>query len=336
MILITCTIASFVAQKGAKNIALLETSDDDLETTGNQERILIPISNIETTDELINLSVTIKSRKNKSGLYALNIIDNNTADEAADKKARKLLAKAAVTASATDNHLHELLRYDLNIVNGISSVVKEHKITDLVLGLHDKKGISDTFLGHLTEGILTRCNATTLIYKPSQPLATIKRHLIIVPDKAEKEIGFPFWLSKIWNIARNTGATLVFYATPETLKYIREVQSKHPIECKLSEFTDWNEFLILSRDMDNDNLLIILSRKSGSSFNPNMNKIPSYLNQYFQSVSFILVYPMQAGIIYPSTIDLKNPSILEPIEKLDEIGKTIANLFRRNKGWKRN
>lgn len=330
MILITCTIASFVAQKGAQNIAISETTEEDSAENENEERILIPISNIETTDELINLSVTIKSKKNKSGLFALCIINNNSTDEAADKRARKLLDKAVVTASATDNELHELLRYDLNIVNGISSVVKEHKITDLVLGLHDKKGISDTFLGNLTEGILTKCNTTTLIYKPSQPLGTVKRHLVVVPNKAEKEIGFPFWLVKVWNIARNTGAKLVFYANLETLKYIKDVHSKHPIDCEFYEFPDWNDFLILSRDIKNDdNLIIVLSRKDQPSFHSSMNKIHTYLNNYFQTVSFILIYPMQIGVTKDSGIDFTNPSIIEPIEKLDEIGKTIANLFRK-------
>ncbi|WP_236587655.1 cation:proton antiporter [Marivirga aurantiaca] len=331
MILITCTIASFVAQKGAKNIALSESTEEgESDDNDNPERILIPISNIETTDELINLSVTIKSQKNKSGLYALKIIDNNTTDEAADKKAREVLYKASVTASATDNHLNELLRYDLNIANGISSVVKEQGITDLVLGLHAKRGISDTFLGDLTEGLLSRCNTTTLIYKSSQPLSTIKRHFIIVPEKAEKEIGFPFWLVKVWNIARNTGAKLIFYANDETLNYIREIQTKHPVDCNFTTFTDWKDFLILSRDVNkDDNMIIVLSREHQVSYNKHMDEIPTYLNKYFQDNSFILVYPVQSAVENNSTIDFKNPSILEPIEKLDEIGKTIASLFRR-------
>lgn len=211
MILFTCTIASFVAQKGAKNIALLESTSASANDGQNQEKILIPISNIDTTDELINLGVTLKSKKNKDGLYALSIVDNNTLDGSADKQAKKILNRAAETASATDHLLHGLLRYDLNIVNGISSVVKEHKITDIILGLHVSKGISNSFLGNLTEGILTKCNTTTLIYKPAQPFGTIKRHIIIVPENAEKEMGFPFWIIKVWNIARNSGAKLLFY-----------------------------------------------------------------------------------------------------------------------------
>lgn len=330
MILITCTIASFVSQKGAKNIAMLETTGQETDETDHQEKILIPVSNSETIDELINLGVTIKSKKNKSGLYALSIIDSNSTDGSADKKAQKLLNKASVTASASDNILIELLRYDLNIVNGITGIVKENKISDLILGLHVKKGISDSFLGNLTEGILTKCNTTTLIYKPAQPFATINRHVIIVPENAEKEIGFPFWLIKIWNIARNTGSKLVFYATSETLDCIKEVQSKHPVECEFVVFNNWNDFLILSRDLhSNDNLIVILSRKERPSFNSNMTKIPTYLNKYFKNTSFILIYPMQSGVTDTAIIDLKNPSILEPLEKLDEIGKTIANLFRK-------
>ena len=330
MILFTCTIASFVAQKGAKNIALLESTDTTAEDEETQEKILIPISNIETTDELINLGVTIKSKKNKDGLFALSVVDNNTIDGSADKQAKKILNKAAVTASATDNLIHKLLRYHQNIVNGITSVAKEHKITDLILGLHINKGISDSFLGNLTEGILTKCNTTTLIYKPAQPFATIKRHIIIVPEYAEKEMGFPFWLIKVWNIARNSGAKLVFYAAQDTLKFIREIQSKHPIECEFEDFSDWDDFLILARNFhQDDNLIIILSRKDKPSFHNNMTKIPSYLNKYFKDTSYILIYPMQAGVTDTSQIDLKNPTFIEPLEKLDEIGKTIAKIFRR-------
>lgn len=330
MILITCTIASFVAQKGAKNQSLADASSNGADEGESQEKVLIPISYSETTDELVNLGLIVKSKKNVEGLYALTIINNATRDEVAVKKAAKLLNQASVTAAATDNFIHELLRYDINIVNGITSVVREKGITDLILGLHQRTGISDSFLGNLTEGILTKCNTTTLIYKPVQPLATLKRHLIIVPEKAEREIGFPFWLVKVWNIARNTGASLVFYATPETLKYIKEVHSMHPVESQFKEFEDWNDFLILSREIQkNDNLFIILSRKDKLSYQKNMVNIPDYLNNYFQMNSFILVYPIQSGVAGNKDIDLTNPSLFESIAELDEIGKTIAGLFKK-------
>lgn len=326
MILFTCTIASFVTQKGVKNITLSEVNETE-EEEENQEKILIPISNIDTTDELVNLGVIIKSKKNKTGLYALSIVNNSKLDGSADKYAKKILHKAAVTAAATDNMLNQILRYDLNVANGIISVIKEHKISDLILGLHIQTDISDSFLGNLTEGILTKCNITTLIYRPAQPFGTIKRHIIIVPENAEKEIGFPFWLSKIWAITKNSGAKLLFYGNNNTLKIIQEILIKQSMEATLKEFNDWDDFLILGRDFhQDDNLIIVLSRKDKPSYHSNMDKIPSYLNKYFKKMSYILIYPIQIGVSESTQIDFTNSAYIEPIEG---IGKTITKIFKR-------
>ncbi|MDP3442701.1 MAG: cation:proton antiporter, partial [Ignavibacteria bacterium] len=78
-----------------------------------------------------------------------------------------------------------------------------------------------------------------------------------------------------------------------------------------------------------DNLILVLSRKDRPSFHQYMTRIPSYLNKYFKENNYILVYPIQTGVMDLPEVNLKNPSFLEPIEKLDEIGKTIAKLFRR-------
>jgi Kef-type K+ transport system membrane component KefB len=328
MILITCTIASFIAQKGGKNISLQESSTIEIDNVEKVERILIPIKNTETIDEMISLSSILKSKENKNELYALNIINDDSS--ASENNAKKILDKAVFAASAIDIQLNKLLRYDINTSNGIIGVIKEQSITDLILGLHVNKGISESFLGKLTEGILSKCNTTTFVYKPLQPISTIKRHIVIVPQKAEKEIGFPFWLSKIWNIPKNTGAKLVFYANETTLDYIKKIQVSHPIEADFKIFDDWKEFLIISQDIRiDDNILIILSRINKLSYNDSMAKIPTYLNRYFKSNSFLLVYPMQQGVTDNNEIDLNNPSLIEPIEKLDEIAKNILRLFRR-------
>jgi Kef-type K+ transport system membrane component KefB len=332
MILITCTIASFVAQKGASNISLAESTsaDNNEDNPINNEKILIPINNPENIEELVNLSRLVKSKKNLKELYALNVVDDFNNDSETQKKARKILEKAIISAAATDIQLNHILRFDLNIVNGISNVIREHEITDLIMGLHQKKGISESFLGKLTEGLLLRCNVTTFLYKPAQPISTIKRHIIIVPHNAELEIGFPFWILKMWNISANSNTKLIFYGAKQTLTVIKEIHSNHPIDADFQEFDNWNDFLILSRDIKtNDNICIVLSRDNKPSFNVNMRNVPYYLNKYFITNSFIIIYPMQLGVLSNEISDLNNPSMMEPIGKLDEIGKTIARLLKR-------
>lgn len=260
MILVTCTMASFSAQRGAHNLAATASSETD-ETGDHKERILIPLSNEDTAEELVNLSLATKSKKNTHHLYALNILDNKVSgDDQQLKKSRRLLENAALTAAATDTHLQELQRYDLNVTNAILSVILEHRITDLVLGLHKEKGIPSSFLGRITEGILDYSDVTTLIYKPAQPLSTMKRHLVVIPVQAEKEAGFPQWVARVWNVIQNTGAKAIFYGSSDTLGRLKTLLGKRGGEMEFTEFSDWEDFLIVFRDVHKDDNLWIVMR----------------------------------------------------------------------------
>lgn len=296
MILVTCTIASFAAQKGAHNIAAQDISDKE-ENKKESEHILIPVSNEETVEELVNLSLAIKSPQNKNGLFALKVIDNHHSDEKALKQSRRVLQTAVNTAAATDIRMKDLLRYDLSVSNAIASVVKEREITDLVVGLHKEKDIPAAFLGHIVESVLAESSVSTFIYKPAQPISTVRRHLIIIPELAEKEIGFNQIIFRLRNVTQNTGAATVFYGSEATLNALKKLLAKKSGEASYIEFNDWDDFLIVFRDIKpDDTMWIILSRKEGLSYAPAMARIPKYLNKYFQANSFVLAYPVQAGM----------------------------------------
>ncbi|NMW20602.1 MAG: cation:proton antiporter [Chlorobiaceae bacterium] len=333
-ILITCTLATIVGQKGAQNIALADTVDE-LPEFGKQfseERILIPMNNITTVDELINLSVTLKSHKAPNGIYALHVADNTVADEAAEKHAAKLLEKAAVAASSTDYELQRLIRYDSDVVNGIACVVREQKITDLILGMHQKSTITESFLGSSSENILGRCNITTFIYKPVQPLATIKRTIVVIPEGAEKEIGFVLWMRKMINIIRNTGSKLVVYGTKQTIAYLKGEYSMSISHAEYKVLKEWDDFQAVSREIKNDdNLIVVMSRKNHISYHSKMAKMPLYLNRYFQKNSFILIYPVQSGIVEETFESKSGQSVKKTLLRLDEVAKIFAKVYKRKK-----
>ena len=265
MILVTCTIASFAAQKGAHNIAAQDISDKE-ENKKESEHILIPVSNEETVEELVNLSLAIKSPQNKNGLFALKVIDNHHSDEKALKQSRRVLQTAVNTAAATDTRMKDLLRYDLSVSNAIASVVKEREITDLVVGLHKEKDIPAAFLGHIVESVLAESSVSTFIFR-------------------------------LRNLTQNTGAATVFYGSEATLNALKKLLAKKSGEASYIEFNDWDDFLIVFRDIKpDDTMWIILSRKEGLSYAPAMARIPKYLNKYFQANSFVLAYPVQAGM----------------------------------------
>lgn len=296
MILVTCVIATFVAQKGARGIALSEmrqigSKDRKAEY---REHILIPVSNRHTVEELMNLSLAVKHLQNREGIYALRVINSNESDERELKNSKALLGQAVHTAAAADVHVHDLIRYDLSVSNAITSVVREYAITDIVLGLHQKHSMPADFLGKINDGVIGKISVNAFIYKAIQPLATIRRNIFLFPTNAEKETGFCHVLRKIKTITANTGAAIVVYAAAETLEVIRRFFGEETVKMDLRDFDDWGDFLIVFREVKaNDCLWIQLSRRDGLSYHPIMPKIPGYLNRYLQGNNFILIYPQQ-------------------------------------------
>ncbi|MEG0796209.1 MAG: cation:proton antiporter [Odoribacter sp.] len=332
MILITCMIASLVTQRSAQNIAISEMSGDRIgDNDDEQERILIPLSNSETVEELITLGTAIKSRRNKAKLVVVSIVKSDNIDATVEKEAKLLLEKAKKVAAATELYIEPVLRYDLNIVNGIRNVAKEHKITDIVIGLRTQKDISDTFLGKLTEEVLSKCSTTTLAYRPMQPMSTVKRYIVVIPENAEKEIGFPYWLISVWNLGKNIGTKLVFYGNPNILNILKLVHSRHFIDAEFKEFTDWDNFTEVAREMqDNDALMLVMSRRNCPSYSRHMEYVPTYINKYFNTKNCILIFPIQLGI-GEDISTFRSISMIDHIEGMDGLVQVLAKLFKKNK-----
>src|SRR6201999_1221652 len=81
LILISCLVSSFVSEKAARKIAVLE-KEVVRKTNDKLERILIPVSNPENIQRLIDFSLLIKDQKSTEPIYPLSIVEDDAdADE---------------------------------------------------------------------------------------------------------------------------------------------------------------------------------------------------------------------------------------------------------------
>lgn len=295
MILITCTISSFVVNKSAKELALLESKEEDKEDKKQERfvnRFLIPISNSETIENLISFTVLFKSKKTPTEFLALNI----QTDEERGSKGKKLLEKAQKSAAALDTPLRAISRYDINIANGIVNSIKENLVTDVVLGMHQKSSFADTYFGQLLENVIERTQSNVFIYKAVQPINTIKKLVVVMPEMVEYEPGFAKAVKRLHLLSKELSAEIVVYANPATLDRIKIVMKglDHNFPLKYHALDDWEDVLIISRDLLIDDLLVVLSaRKHTISYNKLFEKIPRQLSKYFQNNSILLLYPEQ-------------------------------------------
>lgn len=292
MILVTCTISSIATERAARKIAIEEIQQNEQRQKLGTERILIPISNPQTMPQLLDISNLVKQRNNKT-LFALKI--NNDPEDTAGAK---LMESAAKLASATDNKLVQIMKCDLNIANCIIDTVHANKITDLIVGIHHKANIVDTFLGGtITSLINSSSNQNLIIYGPKKPINSVKRLVVAVPQMAELEVGFDIWFDRIKNIASQLSIPVVFYANKVTTAALKKQCEIHSsLNVSFRELASWEDFLIISKHIKHgDTLIVITARKATLSYNNLFEKIPYYLNKYFADNNFLLIYPRQTA-----------------------------------------
>lgn len=322
MILVTCTIASFATQKSAINIAKSDLKADDLSNTHVNEDTLVGISDMDTIESLIQLAVCTMNMKTTKEIYGLNVISNEKESPEKVNKAKTLMLGAEKYAASVDLKLHPLIRYDLNIASGIINTVKEKKIKHFYISLHKKTSPIDSFFGRLTSELLDKNDSTIYIYKQRQPLNTIKKFVLVIPANAELEPGFQEWCQRILQIARNTGITFEVFASHSTIKFLKD--SKAPANLDYNEMDDFEDFLIISRFVDNDTMIIVnMARKDGISHQQGMEKISDYLHRYFPSNNFLLVYPNSRNKMDNTGSMYDNGSLKENLLKLKDTAESL-------------
>lgn len=323
LILISCTISSFVSMSSAQRIAEAQNEDTLSGNSREQENILLAVNYEATVEKMVNLGLLIKAENNDDRLFALNVI-NNDKNESSVKNAEKILDQAKDLAAAAEVELQQLVRYDNDVISGINNVVKEQKITDLVIGLQEDKGFSSSFVYNLYNGYLQNQYINLLIYHAAQPISTLKKYAVLVPANAEKEPGFFHALLRIWNIGRNSGALMSFYASEVSLEVLKRIVKKAAIEAEFNVLRNWDDAKTAALEVKEDEGLIILMAKRGmTSYLPQMRDIPDLLNQNLSANNYLLIYPFSE-----QEADTMEKRSVSNHRDFAEIGKIISRIFK--------
>ncbi|MHB1922572.1 MAG: cation:proton antiporter, partial [Chitinophagaceae bacterium] len=302
LILVTCLVSSFVTESGGRQLALLE-NERIPEISEASERILVSVSNPSTIEHLMDLAVMLRDPRHKQPIYSLSVVKDD--EEAREKvmMSNKILEKTLIHAAATDNKVEITTRVDLNYVNGISRAVTELMATDLVIGWNENSKtagrlVSNVF-GSSVENITQAVWQTIFISRLIHPLNTTKKMVLVLPQNVEFEMGFGHWVRKVNDLAIQTGAHLLVCASDRTKNSfeleIKGIKSK--LDFLFKKLDELEDFLVLSREITKDDLLILVSaRKKTLSYDNYLDHIPSKLMRYFQQNNFILLFPEQAEV----------------------------------------
>mgnify|MGYP003069978901 FL=1 len=333
MILFTCVISSLVTERSARRFALNEDAQpEDKGAKKAMEQILIPVANPETIENLVNLALVIKDAKQKNGMIALNVINDNNSSENKELQGKRNLEKAAMIAAAADVPVTMVSRYDLNIASGIIHTIKEYEATDVVIGLHRKANIVDSFFGNLAESLLKGTHREVMIAKFLMPVNTLRRIIIAVPPKAEFETGFSKWVEHFCRMGSILGCRVHFFANERTLMRLQQLVKKKfsgtPTEFSLLE--EWGDLLLLTGQVNYDHLFVVISARRGSiSYDPSFERLPAQLSKYFSNNSLIILYPDQFGDPQ-EIVSFSDPRGYNESQHYEKVGKWFYKWFKKS------
>ncbi len=334
MILFTCIISSFVTEYAAKKMLTEENEGEGLVLNykSQSERIMIPIANPETVDGLVELALILKNPKSDKNVVALSVIDDINDTGGKESKAKRNLEKAAVFASASDKELTTVLRYDINRVQGIIHTALEYGITDVLIGLHRKTSIIDSFFGNMTESLLSGTHRQVMIAKLLVPANTLRRIVVAVPEQAELEAGFKKWVIQLSRLSSVLACQIHFNATLQTQKFIKKIVAKEKIDASIVyyELSTWDDLLILTNQMAYDHLFVVIApRKDSVFYKPSFDRLPSLINKYFANNSLLMIYPDQ-WTEDGHKMSFTNPRSYAQVSMYDEVNTALNKWINKD------
>lgn len=349
VILVTCAIAPIVTAHAAARIKIDMLRDGlEGEQTNHARRaanILIPVSNPLTAAPLVEMALLMRShhRREADSMYALHVRgDNSASSKAIGQNSLEIAVKAA---AAADAYVTPIERYDLNAVTGIVNTIEERDISAIVLGMHRKSGVIDTFLGAKIEQLMRLTNRMMIISRCYIPLNTVTRIVVYVPPKAEYETGFPEWVLLVGSLSRELGCRVIFCCNDTVRPIIKTIIRHNRLETRdeYRTFESADDFVLLANKVLDDDLFVVVAARANSvSYTSDMQDLPDFLQRYFSRNNIVIILPEQFGDqVAPDTFvdPLANAISAAPspvwgririwLRKVNEIKKRVTHSRRR-------
>ena len=299
VILVTCAAAPMITAGASAKLKvkmMTEEGADDLLRRTRINNTLIPVANDLTAPPLVEMAVLMRNDRGHHNFFALHVRNENTA--VAKTISRNSLKAARDTGAAADIEIKELERYDLNTVTGVLNAIEEREITEVILGMHRRTTVIDSFFGAKVEQLLRSTNRMLIITRSFIPLSTVTRIVVWVPKGAQFETGFSRWVRALARLTRQIGCRIIFSCPGDIQPLIRGVlyQENYGIRCEFRTVESWDDFIVMSnRILDDDLFVIVGARAQSVSYSPDMTEIPGFLQKYFSRNNLMVIYPEQFG-----------------------------------------
>lgn len=328
MVLFTCVISTMLTQRTVRQLALREKRDSMADDPTEEEgAMLLPMKYQDDSERLLSLALLMHRQGSRRQLVAVNVVYDDIYRTRHQEEGRRLLTHMRAQALAANVTLQTQVRVAENIANGIKHAFKEHNASEIVMGMHNNKGLNGKFWGQFAQSLYNGLSRQIMFVRINQPLNTIRKIQVAMPSRAEYERGFYLWLERMLCLADNLDCRILFHGREEALSLVRSYANNRYPSARIdtSIMQHWNQLPQLAATIHTDHLFVVVtSRKDAVSYKKAQEQLPEELEQHFKGTNIIILFPYQYGT------DKEQMSFAEPQHQEEE---SAYSLLR--KWWKR-
>lgn len=299
IILVTCIIGPLFSERYGKKLTIEENRVDNVKKEESlPERILIPLSNPNTLESLMDLGFILKrAKKTTDPLYPLTIVQKDL--KAANNEvaqAERMLGHAIMYASGAEVPVKLLTRVDHNIGWGIERAATEERITTIIVGWDGTSMENNKVFGKVIDNFLEHTNQRALITKIEQPLSIMEQIILVLPNNIIHKPGFVDSISIIKGIAIQLSASIKAFVIRDDLELYEKTSNKVRPSRKIQfhSIDSWDSLYETNlSNVKSSDLVILLSARRGTvAWHQELEISPKRLSTA-NIKDFIVFYPTE-------------------------------------------
>lgn len=213
MILVTCIASPWITARWGERMKSRSTSTNQAKHGNFSQvspyRILVPVANPRTEDNLLQLALILAKSSNGT-LLPLHVLSDTHAPISPEAKLQqeRLLSAAEAIAHAAVTDVDSIGRVDDSIDKGILRTSQERDANLIVCGWKGYSTYRDNFFGSTIDNIVRRTTIPMMITRFSQPLQTTRRVLLAIAETETTTANFQQTLNLTQLLARELKASL--------------------------------------------------------------------------------------------------------------------------------
>ena len=163
-----------------------------------------------------------------------------------------------------------------------------------MLGWSPDKNLADIIFGKTFDALVKQTTQNIYITRLVIPLNVHRNLILICPDFAEKEKGFSAWLLSVLRTSAQLSTSIHLYCSPQVKEEIDNFISAQRLSAEIvfKGPIDLATVPELSKTIHPYDLIVVISsREGGISYTPMLDVLPKKMTKYFNSNSFVFIYP---------------------------------------------